>query len=428
MTWILVSALVLAIGLATWLSALHLSIRDASRSDLDRRLAARHDGKGSSPDWLFERLSRVIAGISLLRTVCRVSVVVLVTFLVGRDEQGWATDIGEMLLAAGIATVILWCFTSILAGALAKHVGAGIVATSLPVIRVADLILGPTARLDSLVDEIIRRLSGANLRNQEAEEELLRSIEDSQREGNLDRVAAEMIENVVEFSSTDVSEVMTPRTDIEGLELTNDLAAIRAFIDEVGHSRIPIYGENLDEILGILYVKDLVPYLGADASGFDLEKVLRQPIRIPETKPVRDLLADFQRAEVHLAIVIDEYGGTAGLVTIEDVLEEIVGEIQDEHDPDDEEPPELCPIGPGKWELDGRYHIDDLNEELDLDIPEDEDYDTIAGFVLSRMGRVPEVGESFETQGFRFEVLAAEPTHIARVGMTRLMTGRVDSA
>jgi len=420
---LLVIALLIATGLGTWLSALHLSIRDASRSDLDRRLAARHGGKGRSPDWIFDRLPRVIAGISLLRTASRVSVVVLVTVLISRDEQEWVTDIGELLLSALIATAILWCFTSVLAAALARHMGAGIVATGLPLIRVAYVVLGPAAGLASVVDEIIRRLSGANLRNQEAEEELLRSIEDSQREGSLDRVAAEMIENVVEFSSTDVSEVMTPRTDIEGLEFTNDLAAIRSFIVEVGHSRIPIYSDNLDEIRGILYVKDLVTYLGAEATDFDLEKVLRQPIRIPETKPVRDLLADFQRAEVHLAIVIDEYGGTAGLVTIEDVLEEIVGEIQDEHDPDDEEPPELVPVGSERWELDGRYHIDDLNEELDLKLPEDEDYDTIAGYVLAKLGRVPEVGETFEETGFRFEVLAAEPTHITRVGLTRSQSG-----
>ena len=418
--WILLLSLCIAIGLATWLSALHLSIRDASRSDLDRRLAAKSGGKTHHVDWLFDRLTQVTAGVSLMRTICRVAVVILVVLLIARDGEEWTADIWELVISALVATAILWCFTSVLASALARHMGAGYVASGLPLIRMTYFLLAPAAALAGFVDEIIRRLSGANLRNQEAEEELLRSIEDSQREGNLDRVAAEMMENVVEFSSTDVSEVMTPRTDIEGLECTNDLALIRSFIADVGHSRIPIYADNLDEILGILYVKDLVPYLGTDATGFNLVKVLRQPIRIPETKPVGDLLADFQRAEVHLAIVIDEYGGTAGLVTIEDVLEEIVGEIQDEHDPDDEEPPELAPVAPDRWELDGRYHIDDLNEELELELPEDEDYDTIAGFVLARMGRVPEVGEAFEENGFRFEVLAAEPTHIARIAMTRV--------
>lgn len=420
MMWVLLIAILVALGLGTWLSALHLSILDASRSDLDKRFASRAGGRGQNPDWLFERLMRVTAGVSLMRTIFRVAVVILVVVLLAPDEKEWSADVGELILGAVISTALLWLFTSVLASALARHMGVSLVATGLPLIRICYVLLAPAAALAAFIDEIIRRLSGANLRDQEGEEELLRSIEDSQREGSLDRVAAEMIENVVEFSSTDVSEVMTPRTDIEGLEFTNDLAAIRSFIAEVGHSRIPIYADNLDEIRGILYVKDLVPYLGADATGFDLAKVLRQPIRIPETKPVRDLLADFQRAEVHLAIVIDEYGGTAGLVTIEDVLEEIVGEIQDEHDPDDEEPPVLSPVAPGRWELDGRYHIDDLNEDLELELPEDEDYDTIAGFVLARMGRVPEVGEGFDENGFRFEVLEAAPTHIARIAMIRI--------
>ena len=118
-----------------------------------------------------------------------------------------------------------------------------------------------------------------------------------------------------------------------------------------------------------------------------------------------------------MAIVVDEYGGTSGLVTIEDVLEEIVGEIQDEHDPDDEEPPEITKVGDAAWEMDGRLHIDDLNEELQMELPEDEDYDTIAGYILAKLGRVPETGDSFDTSGHRFRVLAAAPTHIERVGV-----------
>lgn len=410
MTWGLISGLIVAVAVGTWLSALHLSIRDASRSDLERRLSSRHRKRIPAVDWLFDEFPRASASVSLVRTVCRVAVVVLMAIL-----------LDHLILGAVIAVVILWVFTSVVATALSRYMGDSIVASGLGAVRVVYVLLLPVASVATLIDEIVRRLSGASLRSHdEVEEELLRSVEDTQREGGLDEVAAEMIENVVEFASTDVSEVMTPRTDIEGIEFTNDLASIRRFITEVGHSRIPVYRESLDDILGILYVKDLVRYLGAEVTDFDLNGILRQPIRVPETKPVPDLLADFQRAEVHLAIVIDEYGGTAGLVTIEDVLEEIVGEIQDEHDPDDEEVPELVETGPGRWELDGRFHIDDVNEALDLDLPEDEDYDTIAGFMLAQMGHVPLAGESFEAAGYRFDVLAAAPTHISRVGLERI--------
>jgi magnesium and cobalt transporter len=274
----------------------------------------------------------------------------------------------------------------------------------------------------AFIDEAVRRLTGANVREREEvlEAELLRSIEDTRREGGLDERAVAMLENVVEFTSTDVGEVMTPRTDIDGIELTDDLGVIRAFIAKAGHSRIPVYEGNIDHIVGILYVKDLVPYLGEEVDNFKLKPILRQPIVIPETKPVRELLSDFQRSEVHMAIVIDEYGGTAGLVTIEDVLEEIVGEIQDEHDLEDADQPELLTIDETRVEVDGRYHIDDLNEELGLNLPEDEEFDTVAGFFMSHLGHVPDTGESFEWGNAKFTALATTPTHIKRIGVELL--------
>ena len=420
MTLVLVLGVVAATTLGTLFSALYLSLKDASRTDLERRLEARYGEDAPSPEWLFARMTRIEASVSLLRIICQVGVVVMMTAILGHDGGVWTADVGELIFAASVSTLIVWISTSVLAAAIARHVGDVLVATSLPFMRVMGVILRPFTVLASFIDEVVRRLSGANLRAKESEEELLRSIEDTQREGGLDQAAAEMIENVVEFSSTDVGEVMTPRTDIAGLEITNDLSLISAFIADVGHSRIPVYRENLDDIIGILYVKDLVPFLGVDPEGFDLERQLRQPIRIPETKPVGDLLADFQRSEVHLAIVIDEYGGTAGLVTIEDVLEEIVGEIQDEHDSDDEEMPEISMLEPNYWEIDGRVHIDDLNEDTGMALSEDEDYDTVAGFVLATIGRVPNPGEGFEHDGFKFEVVAAEPTFIERIRVRRL--------
>ena len=213
---------------------------------------------------------------------------------------------------------------------------------------------------------------------------------------------------------------MTPRTDIEGIELTDDLAAIREFISKAGHSRIPVYEGNLDNITGILYVKDLVTYLGEEVEAFDLSAHLRPPVLIPETKPVRELLSEFQLNEVHLAIVVDEYGGTAGLVTIEDLLEEIVGEIHDEHEPEDDEEPGMTSIDETHAEVDGRFPVDDINEQLGLELPEDADFDTIGGFVLATLGRVPTIGDSFESHNARFTTLAASPTQVERIGIELL--------
>ena len=274
-----------------------------------------------------------------------------------------------------------------------------------------------------LVDEVVKRLSGANVRdtarNGEAEAELLRSIEHQQRQGAIDEGAATLLENVVDFATTDVGEVMTPRTEIEGIEFTEDLTVIRSFIREEGHSRIPVYEEDLDHIIGILYVKDLVSFLGEDPADFELRPLLRAPIVVPDSKPVKDLLVDFQNAGVHLAIVVDEYGGTAGLATIEDILEEIVGEIYDEHEDGDDEEPELSENNDGTWEVDARFHIDDFNEALDLDLPEDDEYDTVGGWAMAQVGHVPNPGEVVEHRGIRCTVLAAMPTHIVRLKVER---------
>ena len=321
-----------------------------------------------------------------------------------------------------IGIVVFWFFASVVAGALARAIPVSAVTRSWLIIRTASLVNPIIRWWTEGLAEIARRLTGANLKKGEGlnavEEQLLRSIEHSQREGGIPAESAEMLENVVDLRDTDVGEIMTPRIDIEGVEMTNDISAIRKFVLESGRSRIPIFEENLDQIIGILYVKDLVGFLGAEATGFELKNILRKPIVVPDTKPVQELLADFQTSEVHMAVVIDEYGGTAGLVTIEDVLEEIVGEIRDEHDDAEADEPALKKVSDLLVEVDGRYNLDDLNDELGIALPEDEEYDTIAGFVLANLGHVPEVGEVMEIQNMVFTTLRATETQIERVSIS----------
>ncbi len=412
--WLAAAALLAA----SYLEATKLSLLRLSRGSIQQALADR--GRPDAGRWLARRFNAVLFGVSLLRTIARLGFFALVLAgVVGLSTQAsiaWP----DLLRALLIAVPLVWIFTGVIAVAVARHAAAGLVSSSVPLLRVIAWGCYPFTRAVSFVDEAVRRLTGANLRESDQEGELLRSIEESERQGELDEGEASMLENVVEFTNTDVAEIMTPRTDIEGIELTDDLGVIRSFIAKVGHSRIPVYKGNLDHVVGVLYVRDLVPYLGEDADDFRLEPLLRQPIMVPETKPVRELLAEFQRSEVHMAIVIDEYGGTEGLVTIEDVLEEIVGEIRDEHEQGDEPEPSLTAIDERRVEVDGRFHIDDLNEKLGLTLPEHADFDTIGGFVLSSLGHVPRAGESFEAHNARFTALAAAPTHVERVGIELL--------
>jgi len=412
--WLAVAALIAA----TWTAAVKLAMLRLSRVALTRRLEER---KAEGARWLKHNINAAIFAVSLVRTITRLLLFALVLAQIVDLRADARFSWTDLLMAALITVPLLWVFTSVLAAALARYLSSSILATGLPLVKFLTRLCWPLTTAVSFIDEVVRRLSGANLHDEdESEAELLQSIDQTQREGGLDEEAANMLENIVEFTNTDVAEIMTPRTDIQGIELTDDLAEIRAFIGEVGHSRIPVYRENLDQILGVLYVRDLVPYLGEDPDHFRLEPLLRQPIIVPGSKPVRKLLADFQRSEVHMAVVVDEYGGTEGLVTIEDVLEEIVGEIRDEHEPEGEEEPALVSIDEHRAEVDGRYHIDDLNERLGLALPEDDDFDTIGGFVLAQLGHVPSDGESFESHHARFTALATAPTHVRRIGIELL--------
>jgi CBS domain containing-hemolysin-like protein len=219
----------------------------------------------------------------------------------------------------------------------------------------------------------------------------------------------------VQFGEKVVSEIMTPRTLIEGIEYTDDLAAIRQLIETAGHSRMPVFRGSIDQIAGILYLKDLIRFIGEDGKAFRLQPLLRTPVRVPETQRVRDLLQQFQRTTGHMAIVVDEFGGTAGLVTIEDVVEELVGEIRDEHEPPEQGLPELRAVAPGAWEADARVEIARLSEETGLEIPEDVEYGTVAAFVLEHFGRIPARGDRFSALGAQFEVIAASPSRVERV-------------
>ena len=406
--------LILSVVIGAWLACIERAMLHSTPIVLRHELEIR--GTPQRALWISKKFESILQSVALVRIMCFLALICSFTFLLSPDGLTYWSVLGGL----AIAGIVNWFFSSVVAGAIAQVVPLGTVTSGwllLRLVSVAGIFIGGPIRV---VGEIVRRLSGANLSTEGSngvEEKLLLSIEHSQLEGGIPAEAAEMLENVVDFGTTDVGEIMTPRTDIDGIELTHDLSEIRTLVLASGRSRIPVYEENLDQIIGILYAKDLIEYLGADANGFELNKILRKPIVVPETKSVLELLADFQTSEVHMAVVIDEYGGTAGLVTIEDVLEEIVGEIRDEHDDTKPIEPVLDKIDASHIEVDGRFPLDDLNDELSVQLPEDEEYDTIAGFVLANLGHVPRVGETLETHGMSITTLEATETQIDRLSI-----------
>jgi putative hemolysin len=224
-----------------------------------------------------------------------------------------------------------------------------------------------------------------------------------------------LLQSIVDFGDTLVREVMTPRPDMVAIRADATLDDLRALFREQEYSRIPVYNENLDNIAGMVFVKDLIRLSGAEIGTMrldrDLQRLVRPATFVPETKRVPEMLKEFQRKQVQIAIVVDEYGGTAGLVTIEDLLEEIVGEIRDEYDVETEP---IVDEGHGSFVFSAKVNIDEVRDRLGVEI-EPDGFETVGGYVLTRVGRVPAVGESFELDGLQVEVLEAERRRIHKV-------------
>jgi putative hemolysin len=336
--------------------------------------------------------------------------------------EGTATGV-----ALVIVTVILALFTIIFAELVPKTLAlanAERVALALAVpVDVLARALGPLIALLTGITRAIAGLLGASVTSeaQITAEELRLIVERGGEQGVLEAEEEQMINAVIELGERRLHEVMIPRIAIVSLAARSTLEeAIDIVVDE-GHSRIPVYEDSIDEVIGILYAKDLLPFLKAGSDPHpEIRSMLRPPVFVPESMTVDDLLHEFQRRKVHIAIVLDEYGGTAGLVTIEDLLEEIVGEIQDEFDTEE---PMVVRISDDEARIDGRADVDDLSELFDITLGlEDEDeYDTVGGLIYHRIGGVPKPGDQVQIDGL---TLTVETTDGRRVGKVLAVRAR----
>lgn len=244
-------------------------------------------------------------------------------------------------------------------------------------------------------------------------EELYYLLDQGKESGALDTNEHELIKNVFDFNERVVRNIMVPRTKISGVELnTPKMDVVEKIITE-GYSRLPVYDDIIDKIIGIVHAKDLLPLL-ADNKDWVLSDIIRKPYFVPETKKINDLLSELQQKRIQIAIVIDEFGGTAGMVTLEDIVEEIVGEIQDEYD---EEKPIVERISDSEFIINAYATVYDVNEHLPHDLPEDEDFDTVGGLVSHAFGKIPEVGDSEECYGYLFTILKKTEQNIETIKM-----------
>jgi putative hemolysin len=329
-------------------------------------------------------------------------------------------------LALLIVTILLALFTIVLGELVPKSIGLAYAE------RLSMLVAGPVEWIARILSPIvwfltrvtnwITRLLGVSVSGeaQMTAEELKLIVERGGEQGILEAEEEQMINAVIELGDRRLHEVMVPRVAIVGLPSSTSLEEVIDRIIEEGHSRIPVYEESIDEVLGIVYAKDLLPVLKlAPADRPALRSLLRAPLFVPESMSIDDLLHEFQRRKVHIAIVLDEYGGTAGLLTIEDLLEEIVGEIQDEYDVEE---PLVVRLSPDQARIDGRVDVDELSEifEIPLELEDADEYDTVGGLVFHRLGNVPRPGDQVRLNGLRLTVETTDGRRVGKVLAVRL--------
>ena len=263
---------------------------------------------------------------------------------------------------------------------------------------------------------LLERLSALLTREPEDREELMDLMRGAFERRLLDADALSMIEGVLSVSEMTVRDIMIPRPQMDCVSIEDEPAAFIPFVIETKHSRFPVIGESKDDIVGILLAKELLNYY-ANPEGFNLRDTLRPAVFVPESKRLNVLLREFRQNRNHIAIVVDEYGGVSGLVTIEDVLEQIVGDIEDEYDFDESED-NVIAEGNGRWRVKAQTEIDDFNEHFGSKFADDS-FDTVGGLVVQAFGRVPKRGESATIEGFRFRVVRADSRRVHTLQVER---------
>lgn len=399
----------------TLLSTAIMALQQMSRVRLSEKLNG--DRGAARVNRLAAIREELIFSFAFLR-LCTVLAIVMLVDHVSGAKTGSPYSIAAEYAMVFVISLLLTSLAGVaIPNAWARYGGDAFLARGMTALFVMRQVLFPLAALQHVFDATVRRLAGipkGDERQEEAdqfEKEILGAVSEGELSGAVHEDEADMIQSVLEFRDTSVNEIMTPRTEIAALPADATIDQAKELITESGHSRIPVYLETIDNIQGVLYAKDLLRLDGN--APFKPTELMRKVPFVPEGKRVSDLLSELRQQKVHLAVVLDEYGGTAGLITIEDILEEIVGEIADEYE--EAEPDPICRINEYTMEADARVHIDEVNEELGIELPEGEDYDTIGGFVFSSMGKIPVTGEEMRFDNVRLQVIDAEERKINRL-------------
>jgi putative hemolysin len=407
----IVGALVLLIAQA-FLAVAEVSLTRVGRV---KAIALEDEGRrgAASLQLLVQHPERFLNSILLLVNVCQTVTAILVAYVAGRLFGTIGVVVGAL-----VNVVLVFVFTEAAPKTWAIQHSERAALASAPFVRVVANFFPLRMLSNGLITLANIILPGKGLRRGPfvSEEELLATVDVATEDAVIEREERALIHSIIEFGDTIVREVMVPRPDMVVIEAGARVADAMEVAIAAGYSRIPAFEQNIDNVTGLVYVKDLMRALREEKDNAAVREVMRVAKYVPEQKRVAELMREMQAEKFHMAIALDEYGGTAGLVTLEDLIEELVGEIVDEFDVED---PLLEQLPGGDVRVNGRMPIDELNELLHADLP-DEDWDTVGGLVLSLLGHVPAEGEAAQWDGYRFRAEKVQGRRIGRVRVTRL--------
>lgn len=414
------------IGIVFFLSLLCFTLRDGSLKQLERACRA-HQRQS--------RLGRILQDRQPALLACEIALMVVLSagawfaarnstlqLLVPPETPGWMEALTHSSRAVG-AVLLIALFWVAIPRSIARARGGVILYQCRGMLRLIARVTLPMWSIVERLDRLIHRTTGVEEPDirpaQRLSDEIMTLVDEGQQHGVIWPGGSRMIHGLLDLHDTEVSSIMTPRINLVAIPSGTNLYDANALIMSTGYSRLPVIRDSIDDITGILYARDLLRSMadGADLREEAVDDLTRPVVYVPESQRIDSLIDEMQQKKIQLAVVVDEYSGVAGLVTMEDIMEEIIGDISDEFDP---ESPKLMHQQDGVIEADARAHIDDLNEEFHLELPEEADYDTLNGFLLTRFGRIPKVGEAHQWRNIRLTVLDADERQLKRVRVERL--------
>ena len=405
--WWEIAVLVAALMLSSYFSAMETALSLLSEVKVKHIFLGDQVDENSVSNIWIKRRNRVLNTIFLGNTLFNIICAFIIIDIADKYFINYS-----LLIAAVIIFFLVLIFGETIPKTLARYDVLCFSEFNLSVLGKFYYLFSPFILISDTITEFTLKLFGKSLKKDStfSEDELEFLINAGEQEGILQHDKGEMINNIFDIADIDVKEIMVPRTEVTAVSESATIEEIKEIVRTSEFSRIPVYRNSLDNIVGILYVKDLIRLKGTDYSRDDLLKLIRKPLFVPETKKIDLMLKEFQKCKLHIAVVVDEYGGTAGIITMEDILEEIVGDILDEYDIDSEE---IKKINDTKYIINGRMTVTDFCDYFNIDdFAEDDDYDTIAGFIFNLAGEVPKIGDEFSWNNFKFIIKAMENRRI----------------